>query len=131
MPQQRAAAPTSDLWSRHYAEGLRAHSILLQHCTDCGRVRFPAGPSCPGCWSERFEWKPHTGRGTVLSFVWYMKPQHPRFTEVPYNVAMVRLDDGPVLVSNIVGLGIDDLKVGRRVTATFADEDGFSVLLFQ
>ncbi len=60
-----------------------------------------------------------------------MKPQHPRFTEVPYNVAMVRLDDGPVLVSNIVGVGLDDLKVGRRVTATFADEVGFSVLLFQ
>ena len=130
MPQQRAAPSTSDLWSRHYAEGLRAHSILLQHGTDCGRVRFPAGPSCPGCWSERFEWKPHTGCGTVLSFVWYMKPQHPRFTEVPYNVAMVRVDDGPVLVSNIVAVGIDDLKVGRRVTATFADEDGFSVLLF-
>ena len=131
MPQQRAAPPTGDIWSRHYAEGLRAHSILLQHCADCGRVRFPAGPSCPGCWSERFDWKPHTGRGTVLSFVWYMKTQHPRFTEVPYNVAMVRLDDGPVLVSNIVGSSIDDMTVGRGVVATFADEDGFSVLLFQ
>lgn len=131
MPQYRAAPPTGDLWSRHYADGLRAHSVLLQHCTDCGRVRFPAGPSCPSCWSERFEWKPHTGCGTVLSFVWYMKSQHPRFTEVPYNVAMVRLDDGPVLVSNILGVSIDDLKVGRRIEATFADEEGFTVLLFQ
>jgi len=44
---------------------------------------------------------------------------------------MVRLDDGPVLVSNIAGVGLNDLKVGRRVEAKFSDEEGFSVLLFQ
>lgn len=131
MPQQRAAPSTNDAFSAHYAEGLREHCIRLQHCSECGRIRFPAGPSCPQCWSERFEWKSHNGQGEVVSFVWYMKSQHPRFTDVPYNVAMVRIDDGPVLVTNIVGVGIDELEVGRRVQATFEDEDTFSVVLFR
>jgi len=68
----------------------------------------------------------------VTSFVWYMESLHPNFTEIPYNVTLVRLDAGPVVVSSLPDATIDSLRVGDRVHATFSDEPGgFSVLLFE
>lgn len=131
MPQ-RTPPPLGDPWLAHYASGLRAHTLQLQRCIDCGHVRHPPGPVCPECWSENTEWQPHSGQGEVTSFVWYMESLHPRFTEVPYNVALVRLDGGPVLVSTVCATAPGDLCVGDRVRATFSDEaGGFSILLFE
>ncbi|MGE0799138.1 MAG: Zn-ribbon domain-containing OB-fold protein [Lautropia sp.] len=128
----RSRPATADPWSAHYADGLACHEVRLQRCGDCGFVRFPAAPFCPECWSERFEWRVHRGTGRVTALVWYLEPQDPRFADGPYNVALVRLDDGPVVVSNVVEVAREALRVGDRVVATFLDEPaGFSLLAFR
>lgn len=131
MPERTLPAPTSQ-HVRDWWDGLRSHRVLLQHCTSCGVPRHPARAICPECWSEGAEWRPHSGRGAVTSFVWYMKPLDPRFTEVPYNVSLVALDGGPILVSNVVDVAFGELSIGDRVQARFSDEPaGFTALLFE
>lgn len=130
----RRAPPASNTpWAAVHAQGLRDHRLLLQHCASCGFVRMPPGPVCPQCWSEDFRWEAHSGAGHVTSFVWYMRPLHPRFPEVPYNVALVQLDGPvPVVVASVADAHPDTLRVGDRVHACYGDaDDGASVLLFQ
>ena len=130
MPERTPPAIT-DSYSRGYWDGLRKHRLLLQHCSDCGFIRFPAGAVCPECWSDRFDWRQHSGAGTVTSFVWYMKSLDRRFPEVPYNVSLIRLDDGPVIISNVMEVDFSKLHIGDRVNARFSDENaGFTALLF-
>ena len=131
MPE-RAAPRRDDPFSAYFADALRDHRLVLQACLSCGTPRWPAGAVCPACWSEAAQWRSHPGTGEVTSFVWYFQPQHARFSEVPYNVSLVRLDDGPVIVSNVVGCAFGELSVGDRVTARFEDQpSGFTVLLFE
>lgn len=131
MPQ-RAAPPADNPWNAAHAQGLRDRQLLLQHCADCGFVRLPPGPICPCCWSERFRWAPHAGTGQVTSCIWYHRPLHPRFPQVPYNVALVQLDGAaPVLVSSVMDTRPGSLRVGDRVRACYSDEGpGNTVLLF-
>jgi len=131
MPE-RAIPKNLDAHAARYWDSLREHRLMLQHCSGCGFVRFPPRSSCPECWSEAFDWREHSGSGRVTSFVWYMKPLDPRFPEVPYNVSLVALDGGPVLVSNVVDVAFGGLRIGDRVKARFSDEkSGFAVLLFE
>ena len=131
MPE-RAPPRRDDPFAAHVADALRKHRLVLQACEACGTPRWPVGAVCPRCWSERAEWRAHPGTGEVTSFVWYFQPQHPNFAEVPYNVSLVRLDAGPVIVSNVIGCPFGELAVGDRVTARFQDEPGgFTVLLFE
>lgn len=130
MPE-RTLPRVLDTHAQAWWNGLREHRLLLQHCADCGHPRMPPGPICPECWSDKHEWRAHAGTGTVTSFVWYMQPLDPRFTEVPYNVSLVALDGGPVVVSNVLDVAFGALKIGDRVRARFCDEpSGFTSLMF-
>ncbi|MDO8280210.1 MAG: OB-fold domain-containing protein [Burkholderiaceae bacterium] len=130
MPE-RTLPRVLDTHAQAWWDGLRKHRLLLQHCADCGHPRMPPGPICPECWSDKHEWRAHVGTGTVTSFVWYMQPLDPRFTEVPYNVSLVALDGGPVVVSNVLDVAFGALKIGDRVRARFCDEPaGFTSLMF-
>jgi hypothetical protein len=112
-----------------YGSALRGHALRLQRCGTCGFVRHPPGPICPECWSGAFDWQEHAGEGEVKSFVWYMESLDPRFPDVPYNVALVRLAQGPVIVSSVVDIAVGALQVGDRVVASFTDEPGGHTVL--
>jgi len=128
MPQ-RTMPRADDAHRAAWADALRDHALRLQHCSACGFVRHPPGPVCPECWSDRFDWKDHAGDAEVSAFVWYMKSLDPRFPEVPYNVALVRLAQGPVIVSSVVDVAFGALQVGDRVAATFCDQGGGHTVL--
>ena len=76
--------------------------LELQACAACGRFRYPPSPACPDCLSMAFDWKPVSGKGTILSWVVFHRKyfdDHPP----PYNAVAVRLDEGPIVISNLVG----------------------------
>lgn len=116
---------------RAYWDHLAAHRACLQHCSRCSFVRHPPGPICPECWSDQFSWQPISGEGEVLSFVWYERSLDPRFTEVPYNVALVKLREGPALITNVLGCAFGELAVGTAVRACYEDQKAFTALLFE
>ena len=86
--------------TEHFWDGTRAGELRLQRCRDCGETYFPPRPFCPRCGSRNVEVYAASGRGSLLSYVINHRP-HPSF-DGPYAIAVVRLDEGPTLMSNIV-----------------------------
>lgn len=116
---------------REYWDALTRHQLSLQRCSGCGFVRYPPGPFCPECWSDAFTWQALSGEGSVVSFVWYMQSLDRRFPEVPYNVSLVKLAEGPAIISNVLGAKFGELAVGDAVRASYREEKGFTALLFE
>lgn len=120
--------------NRPYWEALKQGELRLQKCTDCGHIRHPTRWICPQCLSERFEWSRMSGHGAVESFIWYFERPAaiPDFSlQAPYNAAAIRLDEGPLLLSNVLGSAFGVLAVGDRVLACFDPiDDGWKLLRF-
>jgi uncharacterized OB-fold protein len=92
-------APTPE--TKHFWEGTKAGELRLQRCDDCRHTYFPPRPFCPKCASRRVSIVKATGKGKLFSYVIHQRPA-PGFTP-PYAIAVVELDEGPRLMSNIVG----------------------------
>jgi uncharacterized OB-fold protein len=113
--------PQADEESREFYEAARRHEIALMRCRDCGSWRLPSRPRCPDCWSTDTEWATASGRGTLYSFG-IMHQKFPGFEQdVPYNYAVVELEEGPRIVSNVVGVPNDALRVDMPLVAFFDD----------
>jgi uncharacterized protein len=97
-----------------------ARSIFaLQTCDSCGDAHVPPSPVCPQCLSASQTWKPSSGRGTLESWVDFHRAYWDGFQdELPYRVCLVRLDEGPLFVSNLIGVQ-NEVRVGTRLRATF------------
>ncbi len=110
--------PTED--TAPYWEAAQKGELRMQKCLDCGHVRFPPAILCARCLSERVEWVKLSGRGKVFTWIVIHQSQHPAFnTDTPYNVAIIELDEGPRLHTNIVGCKNDDIHIGMPVEAVF------------
>jgi uncharacterized OB-fold protein len=116
-PLPRVTADNRPFW-----EAARRHQLALQRCAECGRFRYPPAPVCPECLSERAEWTPVSGRGTVSTFVVFHQRYFPSFAdEIPYNVVQVRLDEGPRLTANLVDVPNNRIRIGLRVEVVWDD----------
>jgi uncharacterized OB-fold protein len=103
-------------------EGTRERELRLQRCMRCGAYRFPPQVLCRECLYEGTEWVATSGRGTVFSYVVQHRPATPAFADdVPYVVAVVELEEGPLILTNIVGCGRDEVSVGMPVEVDFVD----------
>ena len=114
--------PTPSEDSRPYWEATKTHEMKLQQCRACGAFRFPPAEVCPECTSEDYEWKPVSGKGRVFSFVIYHRAYHPGFQEeLPYVVAVIELDEGPRMLSNVIGCKPEEVRCDMPVEVTYED----------
>jgi len=115
-----------------YWKAAGEHRLEIQRCGSCGQYWFPPSQRCQHCQSSKFTWTPVSGRGKVFSFVIYHRVYHPAFAkEVPYVVALVELEEGPRLLTNIVGVPTDAVACDMPVQVIFDDYDeGVSVPKF-
>jgi len=114
--------PVPDADSKPFWEGCRKHELVFQKCAECGQVRWPPSIICPECLSQNTEWIDSGGRGKVYTYVVYHQAFHPAFEdELPYVVAVVELEEGPLLLSNIVGCPHDFVKCEMPVEVTWED----------
>jgi len=94
--------------------------LVVQKCDSCGRFRFPPRELCPDCLATAASWAPVTGRGEVFSFNVMHQVYHPGFAaEVPYAVAVVQLEEGARMVSNVVGVKPHEIRCGMPVEVVF------------
>lgn len=94
----------------------------MPRCNACNRYWFPPSTHCPHCTSADFAWTPVSGRGKVFTYVVYHRVYHPGFAdEVPYAVALVELEEGPRMISNIVGIPPDELACEMPVHVVYED----------
>lgn len=88
--------------TQHFWEGTRQGKLLLQKCDACNTTYFPPRPFCPDCGQRKVSVLEASGRAVLHSYVINHRP-HPGF-DSPYAIAAVKLEEGPVLMSNIVGV---------------------------
>ena len=108
--------------NKEFWAGCKGHELRFQRCEACGHVRWPASIICPMCYSKEMKWIVAEGKGRVYSFAVYHVAYHPGFeNDLPYVVADVELEEGPRLVTNIVGCRPDEVKCEMPVEVTWED----------
>lgn len=93
--------------------------LVAQQCAGCGTLHHPPRPMCPHCRSLEFQAAPLSGRGTLYSYAVLHHPRNPAF-DYPVLAALVDLDEGIRVVSNLVDVEPADVEIGMRLEATFA-----------
>jgi uncharacterized OB-fold protein len=117
--------PKIDEANAPHWQGAKAREVRVQKCSDCGRLRYPPARHCAGCLSEESEWVALSGKGEVWSHCTFHRAYFKGFEqEVPYTVVLVKLDEGPMLYSNLVGVPREAVRPGMRVCAAFEDVTG-------
>ena len=99
-------------------DAAREGRLVAQRCGSCGRLRHPPRPMCPDCHSLDVEVITLSGRGTLYSYAILHHPRHPAF-DYPVLVALVELDEGVRMVSNLVGLTPSDVEIGMVLEVEF------------
>jgi len=118
--QRPLPRPTPE--SKPFWDGCRNHQLLIQKCKSCGDLRFPPSLLCPSCSSLETEWVPSSGKGEIWSHAVFHKVYHPAFERnIPYVVAVVELEEGVRMVTNIVGCAPDEVSIGMAVEVFFDD----------
>lgn len=122
VTEYRKPLPLADADSQEFWAGCKRHELLIQRCTRCHTFRHPPGLVCSKCLSTDYEWVKASGKGEVYTFIIVRTAVHPAFeADVPYVVAVIQLDEGVRMTSNIIGCKPEDVKIGMKVQVTFDD----------
>ncbi|HET6794578.1 MAG TPA: OB-fold domain-containing protein [Acidimicrobiales bacterium] len=118
-PRVRPEPPVGDA-SGPFWEATRRQELAYQWCPSCQAPVWYPREVCPGCLGAGLEWRTSSGRGSVYTFSNVHRPQMPNFVlPAPYTVALVELEEGYRMMTNLVGCGADDVAVGMRVKVTW------------
>ncbi|MCP8937760.1 Zn-ribbon domain-containing OB-fold protein [Alsobacter sp. SYSU M60028] len=104
--------------NRPFWDGAKQNRLMVLRCEGCGRHRFPPVPCCKRCLSTHASWTEVPGRGTLWSWAVIHRPYFPGAL-VPYQVAIVELDEGPLLGTNIINARDENMRVGAPVRVAF------------
>ena len=114
--------PINPELTRPFWEAARRHELVMPRCTTCAHVFFYPRSECPRCFSSTLEWVPVSGRGRLHSFTIVYQPANAAFkAEAPHVYAVVQLDEGPRLVSNVVQCDPESVRVDMLLVAVFDD----------
>jgi uncharacterized OB-fold protein len=110
---------------RAYWKAAAEGRLVLPHCTSCAKPFWHPRPHCPACGSQRVEWKAASGKGSVHTFTIVRQSADAYFrARVPYVVAMIDLDEGVRIMSNVVDCAPEAVAIGMRVRVTYERLDG-------
>ena len=101
-------------------EGCREGELRVQRCGCCDEWVFIPQPVCTRCFSEALAWTPTSGRGKIYSYTVVHRPQRPSF-RVPYVVAIVELEEGFHMLTNLIDVDPDAVAIGQRVEVAFVE----------
>ncbi len=123
-PEFTHPKPAASWETRAYWEGAGRHELVLQRCGDCGVVQHRPRAICASCLSSALQHFVSSGRGQVYTFTVTHQNGVPPFRDaVPYVLAYVDLEEGPRLMTNIVGCDPGDVAIGMDVVVDFQDAD--------
>jgi uncharacterized OB-fold protein len=129
-PRARRPRPVVNRDNAGFWKGVERHQLLIQRCTGCGTLRHPWLPGCNACGGPDWDTVEASGEGTVYSYVVMHHPPFPAF-DPPYAVGLIELAEGVRIVSNVVGVPYDKVRIRLPVRLEFRrydDEDGALVL---
>ncbi|MDA1216353.1 MAG: OB-fold domain-containing protein [Chloroflexi bacterium] len=126
MTQQpyKLPLPNSQPESDYYWEKAKAHELWLRKCNECGDAYFYPRDICPNCYSNNVTWIQASGKATLYAYSIVERGPTPPFRDVvPYIAAVVELEEGPRMPTNLVDVPFDEehIKVGMALQVTFHD----------
>lgn len=114
--------PIIDPDTAPYWKASTEHRLLIKLCTECGKHHFYPRELCPHCHSDAVDWVEAKGTGCIYSFTIARRPAGPSFKpDAPYVVAIVDLDEGARMMTNIIGSPVDSIRIGQRVSVSYED----------
>jgi hypothetical protein len=117
-PARKIPAPQVNPEIQPFFDAAAQGRLMIKRCAACGQTHHYPRALCPFCASERTEWVPASGRGTIYSY------SVMRRVPVPYAIAYVTLEEGVTMMTNIVDCDLDGLRIGQSVKLTFKPTDG-------
>ncbi len=125
--------PEASSWSEPFWESTREGKLKIQKCVDCGMYIFYPRLICPGCFSENIEWVETSGKGKIYSFTVVVNNAPTPFLEdMPFVIAIVRLEEGVQMLTNIVGCDPEEVQCDMPVEVTFKKvSEEFTLPLFK
>ncbi len=112
--------PVVNPWAKPFWDAAREDKLVYQHCNQCNKNIFYPRIACPDCFSDDIKWVESKGEGKVYTYTVVENNAPSAFLgDMPYVVAIVRLDEGIQLLSNIVGCEPNDVECEMRVKVTF------------
>lgn len=121
-PRALRPRPAINRDNAFWFEAARDHRLVIQRCASCGTLRHPPGPCCPECGSFDRDTVQASGRARVHSFVVNHHPRHPAFDH-PLIVALVDLEEGTRLITNLVDLAPEQAEIDMPVVLRWLDAD--------
>jgi len=107
--------------NRPFWDSVKAHAMQLPQCRKCGKFHAPPRDFCPHCLSDDLKWTAVSGKGEVYSYaVMHQVYQKAFVPDLPYNYAVIELEEGPRLISNVVGPN-EEMRVGAKVRVIYDD----------
>lgn len=125
--------PTAESDTRPYWDAAAEQRLLVRRCGDCGTTHFYPRPFCPRCWSADVSWVESSGRATLYTWSLVHRNDLPPFADrVPYVAAVVDLEEGPRMMTNVVDCAPADLHVGMSLTVAFEQRtDDLTIPVFR
>ena len=114
-------------------EGCKRHQLLLQKCTQCETQQFYPRMICSTCSARSLDWVESSGNGTVLTWTIVRHPVSEAYADdVPYVIALIKLQEGPTMMSQIIDCDPESVQSGMRVEVSFQDwTDEISMPVFR
>jgi len=129
-PVRQRVWPAVNTDTRFFWDGVAQGELRVQQCLSCATLIHPPSPACHRCTSLDLGYHVASGNGIVYSWVVFRHPLAPPFTE-PYAVAVIELDTGTRLVSQLVDVPLDQIWIGLPVSVRFIEvEPGLTLPLF-
>lgn len=124
--------PPADDVTGAWWDATRERRLLVQTCHGCGGTQHPPRALCIGCGRmDRLGWAEAAGRGTVDSWTAVYRSPRPG-GDVPYVIARVRLADGPIMLTRLIGGDPEGWAVGAHVVVDWAPvDDGRALPVFR
>ncbi len=120
MAGETKALPQPTPVSAPYWQAAREGRLVVQRCDACGHLQLYPRSLCTRCSGERLGWQDASGRGRVKSFTVIRRAVSAAYEpDVPYVVALIALDEGPTLMSNVVGCPPEAVRIGAPVRVRF------------
>lgn len=120
---------TRDFWA-----ATKDKKLTYQQCKKCSTIVFYPRRHCTGCTNGALEWMTARGTGSVYTYSVVRQSYHPFFrNKIPYAVAWIDLDEGPRLLSNVIGVDnpLTDIKIGMKVEVEWEEYEELNIPLFK
>jgi uncharacterized OB-fold protein len=132
-PKRQKPTPVVTPETQQFWDAAQDEELQIQRCNTCLKHYFYPRPFCPHCFSWDVAWVRVSGRATLHSYVINHRPMPGWEDEAPYAIAQVELEEGPRLMTSIVGIPNtpEDLVLDMALEVCFEDQSGMKVPKFR